>query len=147
VTTTQHELPSTYQRALEGAYALGRADGHFAVQIEPDGEPAAVGPYCHGLERDDFARLVWGAGATTVPAGVRLNAPLWYANGFREGLASARAQQRGGDTAGAGTAEQQSRHPAQRQAPSALVRRQSWTAPIHSARPLGDAGPESRTAA
>jgi hypothetical protein len=147
VTTREHEPPSTYLHALEAAHALGRADGHLAVDIEPDGEPAAVGPYCHGLAADDFARLVWGAGSTTVPAGVRLNAPLWYGHGFREALASARAQQPGRGAAGAGTAEQVSRWPTQRQAPSALARREPWTAPNHAVRPLGDAGPEGRAAA
>ncbi|MGK5110715.1 hypothetical protein [Geodermatophilus sp. CPCC 205506] len=82
----------TYQHALEVALALGRADGRLAVDVEPDGEPAAAGPVCHGLDPEEFAGLVWGAGAGTAPTGVLLNAPLWYAHGFREALATARAQ-------------------------------------------------------
>ena len=94
VTPGEHEPASTLLRALESARALGRADGHAADDIEPEEQPVVVGPWCHGLGPDDFSRLVWG-GAGSAPAGVRLNAPLWYALGFREGLASARAR-RGG---------------------------------------------------
>jgi hypothetical protein len=96
VTTREHEPPDLLC-ALESARALGCADGRIAGDLEPDGEPVAVGPWCHGLDPDDFACLVWGAGSA--PAGVRLNAPLWYALGFREGLASARAQRGGRVTA------------------------------------------------
>ena len=147
MTTREHEPPPTYLRALEAAHALGRADGHLAVDIEPDGEPAVVGPYCHGLAADDFARLVWSAGAGTVPAGVRVNAPLWYGHGFREALTSARAQQRGFTATDAEIAEQHRRRPAQQPAPPALVRREPWTARNRAERPLGEAGQEKRTAA
>ena len=91
VTAVEHEPPSTLLHALEWARALGCADGRTAFAFEPDEEPAAAGSWCHGLGPEDFARLVWNGGAGTAPAGVRLNAPLWYGLGFREGLASARA--------------------------------------------------------
>jgi hypothetical protein len=91
VITSEHEPPSTLLQALESARALGCADGRTAFEFEPDDEPVAVGSWCHGLGPEDFARLVWHGGADTAPAGVRLNAPVWYALGFREGLASARA--------------------------------------------------------
>jgi hypothetical protein len=92
VNTRQQEQPTPYLRALETAYALGRTDGLLAVHLEPVEEPAAMGSWCHGLDPDDFAGHVWGAGAGTPPAGVRLNAPLWYAHGFHDAVASARAQ-------------------------------------------------------
>jgi hypothetical protein len=86
VTASEHRPPSALLRALETARALGRADGRIAFEVEPDGEPGALGSWCHGRGPDDFARLVWDDGAGTAPAGVRLNAPLWYALGFREAL-------------------------------------------------------------
>jgi hypothetical protein len=91
VNTRQQEGPTPYLRALETAHALGRADGLLAVDLEPVEEPAAMGSCCHGLEPEALAASVWGAGAGTPPAGVQLNAPLWYAAGFREAVASARA--------------------------------------------------------
>ncbi|WP_199522483.1 hypothetical protein [Geodermatophilus marinus] len=93
---TEQAPPSPLRRALDAARELGRSDGRLAVEVEPVGEPAGgpagVGSWCHGLSPDDLARLVWGGGAGAAPAGVRLNAPLWYAHGFREALASARAE-------------------------------------------------------
>ncbi|MGR7027090.1 hypothetical protein [Geodermatophilus sp. URMC 62] len=91
MTASPPEPSSPFLRALEAARALGRADGLLAAGFEPAGEPAATGSCCHGLDPDDLARLVWDAGAGTPPAGVRLDAPLWYAQGFREGLAGARS--------------------------------------------------------
>jgi hypothetical protein len=93
VTTSQHEPSPPLLRALEVARVLGRADGRLAVDVEPVGEPAPAGSWCHGLAPEDLARLVWDDGAGAAPAGVLLNAPLWYAQGFREALACARAQQ------------------------------------------------------
>ncbi|MEX5716951.1 hypothetical protein [Geodermatophilus maliterrae] len=123
-----HETSSPLLRALEAAHALGRADGRLAVEIEPAGdpagEPAAGGAWCHGLAPEDLARLVWdgGAGAVTtgaVPGGVVLNAPLWYAQGFREALACARAQQARGAVDGTRPAEHC--RPAASSPPCALV--------------------------
>lgn len=92
VNTRQQEQPTPYLRALETAHALGRADGLLAVRLEMVEEPDATSSWCHGLDPDDFAGHVWGAGAGSPPAGVRLNAPRWYAHGFHEAVASARAQ-------------------------------------------------------
>jgi hypothetical protein len=61
--TANDEPQSPFLRALGVARELGRADG----------------------------RLVWDAGEGSVPAGLPLNAPLWYAQGFREALAGAGA--------------------------------------------------------
>ncbi|PRY50150.1 hypothetical protein LY71_104187 [Geodermatophilus tzadiensis] len=92
--STHENGTSPYRRALEAARALGRADGRLAVDVEPDGEPV-LGPWCHGLDPEGLAHLVWEADGGPAPAGVVLNAPLWYAQGFREALACARAQQAG----------------------------------------------------
>jgi hypothetical protein len=136
---TTSEPPSAYLRALEAAHALGRADGCLAVEVEPDGEPAEAGAWCHGLCPEDFARLVWDAGAGTAPAGVRLNAPLWYAVGFREALASARAHR--GCRAGSGPHGTEHGRPPAREATSGLVHH----APPDRARdPLGRRPQEKR---
>lgn len=105
MTARGHEPSSPFLLALEAAAVLGRADGRTAAAFEPSGEPAAVGPCCHGLDPEDLARLVWDAGAGTPPAGLRLNAPLWYAQGFREALADARSQRHHPGAAGPPPAE------------------------------------------
>ncbi|WP_448639254.1 hypothetical protein [Geodermatophilus sp. URMC 63] len=95
MTASPHEPSFPFLRALEAARALGRADGLLAAGFEPaeepGEEPAPTGSCCHGLDPDDLARLVWDAGAGAPPAGVRLDAPLWYGEGFREALAGARS--------------------------------------------------------
>jgi hypothetical protein len=87
--------PSPCLRALEAACALGRADGVLAVEVDLDEEPVAMGAWCHGLDPEGLARHVWDAAAGTPPASVRLNAPWWYAHGFREALLGARARRSG----------------------------------------------------
>ena len=89
--TANDEPQSPFLHALGVARELGRADGCLAAGFEPPGEPAPIGPWCHGLAPEDLARLVWDAEAGPVPAGLALNAPLWYAQGFREALAGAGA--------------------------------------------------------
>lgn len=91
--TVDEQESSPYRRALETARALGGADGRLAAQVEPAGEPAAVGPWCRGLDPEHFAALVWGTAGGAAPAGVVLNAPLWYAEGYREALGRARGRQ------------------------------------------------------
>lgn len=136
MTTREHEPPSMLLRALEAARALGRADGRMAFEFEPDEEPAAVGSCCHGLGPEEFSRLVWDRGAETAPAGVRINAPLWYALGFREALASARAQR--GCRAMSGThAAGLGQPPAREQTPSAPVRDALPAPPDRAPDPLG----------
>jgi hypothetical protein len=83
---------SASESALEAASALGRADGRLAVEVEPAGEPVLVASSCHGLDPEGLAALVWGAGAGPAPAGIVLNAPLWYLEGLREALSCARAE-------------------------------------------------------
>ena len=103
--STHEDGTSPYSRALAAARALGRADGRLAVEIEPAEGPATPGSRCHGLDPEDLARLVWDAGAAPPPAGVVVNASHWYAQGFREALACARAQQVRRATGGARPAE------------------------------------------
>ncbi len=101
MTVHPQESPSPYRRALETAHALGRADGCLeadialdpAVDPAVDPAPAPVGPWCHGLAPERFAALVWGTAGGAAPAGVVLNAPLWYAQGFGEALAQAGSRQ------------------------------------------------------
>jgi hypothetical protein len=88
--TADDEPLSPFLRALAVARDLGRADARLAADVEPAGEPAPIGPWCHGLAPEDLARLVWD-GDGPVPAGLVLNAPPWYAQGFREALAGAGA--------------------------------------------------------
>ena len=148
--TTNEEPSSPYLRALEAAHALGRADGRLAVDIEPAGEPAPMGAWCHGLDPEDLGRLVWDAGAGPAPAGVVVNAPLWYGQGFREALACARAQQDLRAVDGARPAEH-CRPPAGSRGPCALVcvalpGPHADTAAGTTARPVGGTG-DHRTGA
>ncbi|SNS25505.1 hypothetical protein SAMN04488107_1914 [Geodermatophilus saharensis] len=84
---------SPYLRALERARALGRADGLLEAAAGPAGEAVLLGACCHGRGPDGLALLVWD-GAGSAPAGVRLNAPAWYADGFRGALAEAERNRR-----------------------------------------------------
>ena len=79
----------TYRELLEMAQELGRADGQFAAAFESGGTAEGSAPRCLGRTPAEFARLLWGR-AGTPPAGLEVNAPLWYASGFAEGLAAAR---------------------------------------------------------
>ncbi len=97
MTGDQQESSSQYGRALEAARALGRADGELeaalGLALPEDPGPAAVGAWCRGRDPEHFAALVWGTAGATAPAGVVRNAPLWYAQGFRESLSRARMRQ------------------------------------------------------
>ncbi|SDN12364.1 hypothetical protein SAMN05660642_04113 [Geodermatophilus siccatus] len=79
-----------YLPLLELAHALGHADGGLAASIEP-AEPVGPGSTsCRGREPGEFALLLWADRPGAPPSGLRLNAPLWYAHGFAEGLAAER---------------------------------------------------------
>lgn len=79
-----------YLALLEVAHSLGRSDGGLAAQLEPAGSTAPQSALCRGREPGEFARLLWADLPGAPPSGLRLNAPLWYAHGFAEGLAAAR---------------------------------------------------------
>ncbi len=91
VVTTGQPPPSwPYLPLLEMAYSLGRTDGGLAARIEPAGSVGPQSTCCQGREPAEFSRLLWGDRRGAPPSGLRLNAPLWYAHGFAEGLAAER---------------------------------------------------------
>ncbi|WP_448609536.1 hypothetical protein [Geodermatophilus sp. URMC 60] len=79
-----------YLLLLEAARSLGRVDGGLAAAIEPAGSVGPQSTCCRGREPAEFARLLWADRPGAPPSGLRLNAPLWYAHGFGEGLAAER---------------------------------------------------------
>jgi hypothetical protein len=93
VTVVADSSSPTYRQLLEEALELGRADGRFAAAFETSGSEAEAGRRCLGRTPEEFARLLWN-GPGEPPSGLELNAPLWYATGFAEGLASAPARPR-----------------------------------------------------
>jgi hypothetical protein len=80
---------TTYQQLLDEAHELGRLDGRFAAAFEPAAGPPS--DRCLGRGPQAFARLLWEGRPGTPPSGLEVNAPLWYATGFREGLAAGAA--------------------------------------------------------
>jgi hypothetical protein len=82
----------TYQQLLEEAQELGRLDGAFAAAFEPADLSAPHSGQCLGRAPAEFARLLWEDRPGTPPSGLEVNAPLWYAAGFDEGLRAARSR-------------------------------------------------------
>jgi hypothetical protein len=78
-----------YRELLDSAYVRGWDDGSFAARFEPGEDVDPAGPVCQGRTPGDFARLLWGSRPGRPPAGLELNAPLWYASGFAEAVALA----------------------------------------------------------
>ena len=78
----------TYQQLLEEAQELGRMDGGFAAGFEPSDTVLGFNGRCLGRTPAEFARLLWQDLPGEPPSGLELNAPLWYASGFAEGLAA-----------------------------------------------------------
>ena len=76
-----------YWALLETAHAFGRRDGHAAARFEPHGPVDRPSTCCRGREPEEFGRLLWADRPGAPPSGLRVNAPLWYAHGFSEGLA------------------------------------------------------------
>ena len=89
----------TYRELLEEALELGRADGAFAAAFESPSAATAPGERCLGRTPDEFARLLWEDQPGEPPVGLELNAPLWYAAGFAEGLPERPAQLRAAEWA------------------------------------------------
>jgi hypothetical protein len=94
VTVVPDSSPPTYQQLLEEAQELGRADGRFAAAFETPGDTVAGSPRCLGRTPGEFVRLLWDGQPGTPPSGLELNAPLWYATGFAEGLAAGAVRHR-----------------------------------------------------
>jgi hypothetical protein len=74
---------------------MGRVDGHLAAAVEPPATAAPSGVCCRGRDPADFARHLWHVPGARPPAGLVVNAPLWYAHGFAEALAEVRADHDG----------------------------------------------------
>jgi hypothetical protein len=87
-----HQSAGTYRQLLEQAQDRGRADGRFAADFEASGSAIGSSPRCLGRTPAEFALLLWDDRPGTPPSGLELNAPLWYATGFAEGLALRAAQ-------------------------------------------------------
>ncbi len=81
-----------YLPLLEAAHSLGCADGGLAAQVQPAGSVGPQSTCCRGREPEEFARLLWADRPGAPPSGLRLNAPLWYAHGFAQGLAAERSR-------------------------------------------------------
>ena len=79
---------TTYHQLLREALELGRLDGRFASAFESPGATAGSSDRCLGRAPAAFARLLWDDRSGTPPSGLEANAPLWYAAGYREGLAA-----------------------------------------------------------
>ena len=84
---------TTYLQLLEEARELGRLDGRFAAAFEPAG--AVAGDRCLGRTPAAFARLLWEDRPGLPPSGLEVNAPLWYATGYGEGLVAGAEAGRG----------------------------------------------------
>src|SRR4051794_6703557 len=82
--------PPGYRDLLQVPWSLGRADGLFAATFEPDDAPAPCCPVCQGRTPEEFADWLWGDQPGAAPSGLTINAPLWYASGFAQGLADER---------------------------------------------------------
>ena len=85
----------TYGQLLQEALELGRADGVFAAAFECPGGTAGRADRCLGRTPAEFARMLWDGRPGNPPSGLEVNAPIWYATGFRAGLAEGAARGRG----------------------------------------------------
>jgi hypothetical protein len=90
--STGHLREPPYWALLRTAHTLGRSDGHAAAGFEAHGPVDLPSTYCRGRDPAAFARLLWGHRPGAPPGGLEVNAPLWYARGFAEGLAAERCR-------------------------------------------------------
>jgi hypothetical protein len=74
---------------------MGRVDGLLAADLEPLDSAAPSSTWCRGRDPADFARHLWHVPGAGPPAGLEINAPLWYAHGFQDALSEARADRDG----------------------------------------------------
>ena len=82
----------TYLQLLEEAQELGRMDGRFAAAFEAPGRAVSDSSRSLGRTPAEFAALLWEGLPGSPPSGLELNAPLWYADGFAEGLVARAAE-------------------------------------------------------
>jgi hypothetical protein len=94
VTVVSDLAAPTYGELLRLAWELGEDDGRFAAAFESPGPDAGRSGRCLGRTPAEFARLLWDGGRGRPPVGLEVNAPLWYAAGFAEGLATSAAHPR-----------------------------------------------------
>ena len=80
----------TYRELLAEAQELGRLDGAFAAAFEPVDPSIPHSGRCLGRSPEEFARLLWEDLPGPPPSGLEVNAPLWYAAGFDEGIRDGR---------------------------------------------------------
>ena len=83
---------TTYLQLLDEALELGRLDGRFAAKFAP--VAGGCSDHCLGRSPAEFARLLWEGRQGQPPTGLEVNAPLWYATGFREGLVAGAEENR-----------------------------------------------------
>jgi hypothetical protein len=76
-----------YRDALATAYRLGRTDGRFPAAFD-SGPPDVVRSTCRGRDPVEFAAYVWCGRPGPVPAGLEVNAGLWYLTGLTDGAAA-----------------------------------------------------------
>lgn len=79
-----------YSAVLEDAYRLGHADGRLAAAVD-DAPPDPQSPTCRGRTAAEFALHLWVDLPGDPPAGVEVNARLWYLTGLTDGMADARS--------------------------------------------------------
>ena len=92
---TRPLLTASYPELLRAAYAMGRVDGLLAADFEPLEGAGPSSAYCRGRDPAALARHLWNVPSGDPPAGLVVNAPLWYAHGFEEALAEVRADRDG----------------------------------------------------
>jgi hypothetical protein len=78
--------PPVYRDALAKAYRLGCTDGRFAAPFDCDG-PDLSRCTCRGRDPVEFAAYLWVGRPGPVPAGLEVNARLWYLTGLTDGAA------------------------------------------------------------
>lgn len=79
-----------YVAVLEAAYRLGHADGRLAAAVD-DGLPDPLSPVCRGRTAAEFAAHLWSDLPGEPPAGVEVNARMWYLTGLTDAMSEARA--------------------------------------------------------
>jgi hypothetical protein len=81
------ESQTPYGRALLTAFEMGRADGLIAASLGIEVRTGHLrAERWRGRSPEAFAHYLWAGRADPAPSALEVNAPLWYAAGYREGL-------------------------------------------------------------